>query len=111
MPLYRFKCKTCSIEFNKLCSGKARKNVVCECGSRDLKFLLGRVSDDVVVMECGDSYKGTQVRRGVREVIEKRSKDDLKNNIGKIVETKGKDVAKNLSVFKKNGSLKTSWDR
>ncbi len=113
MPLYKFKCPICSrIEVIKL-SMKERDELALTCtNTLCSNGIMSRIITSIsepTVMETGSQYHGKQVRRNIQSILKKRSRDDMKQNVGEYIEKHGiTDV--NRTTLLKDGKKRTVWD-
>jgi putative FmdB family regulatory protein len=77
MPLFSFKCKSCSETMEKLVKDETQQ-VACKCGSTDLERLFGKV-------KAGEVWRG--------------AKDHLENVINPEVDRITKRVGKDDATF------------
>lgn len=91
MPLYKAECDRCGFIKLYSCALKDRDALILcaipACGGLFRRFLSAPVK--ATILEVGSKYHGFKKRKGIETVLKKRSKQDLLNNVGELVEKHG----------------------
>lgn len=109
MPVYNFECVECSATFNfKVPYSEKDQERSCIKCSKLLKRIYNPPSKSSV-LELGSKYHNKSYKKGMQDVLKRRSRDDSLSKIGEIVEKQGFDAIKNTNLVK-NGKKRTIWD-
>ena len=104
MPFYTFKCNGCGDKIEKFLSISEKNNQYncLKCSHSYLRIISS--SDNLGVLELGSRYHGWKNKKGIKNILEKRSKNDMLNNIGELIEKHGIEEIKKTSLLdnKKN---------
>lgn len=110
MPIYSYRCSECDIDIQlKLKNSEKNLSQTCQFCSQELKRVYQAPSKSSV-MESGSKYHGKSFRKGMKNVLRKRARDHVIDNIGDLVDKYGLDTLKGTSYIGKNGKRRTVWD-
>lgn len=81
--------------------------LLCGCGNKMYRYFSP--PPPASVMEMGDKYHNKSYKKGIQKVLKQRSRNDLLNKVGELVEKHGMEALRTTTLLK-NGKKRTVWD-
>jgi putative FmdB family regulatory protein len=107
MPFYRFSCRDCGFETQKLMAydkARALKEPCPECG-KEISFAVGK--PNAIGRETKDEYRGISADLDVKEkLLERANKHFVEHELDRVVAKEGREFATRQGWLNEDGTKK-----